>query len=458
MRVSKFVRLRILVFFGSSIVASHAFSAPNIIFAFSDQHRWHSMGHTAMFAMKTPSMDRIAAEGVSFDLCISNYPVCSPYRAMVMTGRWPNQTQVIDNQIPIGVDEYTIADAFKAKGYATGYIGKWHLGGTTAMPYGFDESIVWSDTNTHFDTSEFVTGTGETGKPEGYNATLMTDQAEDFVRRHALMPFMLMLSWNPPHTDYLDAPDDMKELYPPESLPYRDNYVAPEGTEEEQEQRLWSGDGDEQYRGYHAHVSAIDRELGRLMTLVEELGLRGNTIIVYTSDHGTLLGSHNADGKRQPYDESIRVPLLAWGGPIQPVGKRFGVPVGTIDLMPTLLGAAQIAVPESCEGRDLSRSIIYGVEPPNEPQLIMHIAKENASLGADHPAPLFRGVRTRDHTYVLFPDGKEWLFDDLLDPYQMTNIADQPENRVKKSELRRALGLLLNEAEDPYLRKRPARD
>jgi arylsulfatase A-like enzyme len=426
---------------------------PNIIFAFSDEHRWHAMGHTAMPNVQTPNMDRMALEGVAFDLCVSNYPVCSPYRAMLMTGRWPHQNGVIDNNIPLNPDAVTLGDLFRKAGYSTGYIGKWHLGGEDAKPYGFDYSTIWTNTNTHFDESDFHTGAGEPEQPEGYNATLMTDQANAFIRLSAGTPFFLMLSWNPPHSDYLDAPEDMNALYDGVDLPYRENVVDPTGDENARKRMLWSEGFDDQYRGYHAHVSAVDRELGRLMETVEELGLRENTIIVYSSDHGVQLGSHGVGSKRQPYDESILVPYLFWGGPITFPGRRIYSPVGTVDILPTLCGLAGIGIPKTAAGRDLAAVVAQGALIDDEPQLIMHISKENASHGQDHPAPLFRGLRAPTHTYVLYPDGREMLFDNVADLYQINNLADDREHRARKSELRRTLGLQLQAAYDRYVWK-----
>lgn len=146
--------------------------------------------------MKTPTMDRMAAEGFSFSQCVSNYPVCSPYRAIVMTGRWPWQSSrgKADNSIPLAPESATIGKAFQAAGYRTGYIGKWHLGGTRAEAFGFDTSLIWEHTTNHFDAAEYHPAGGEPVKPKGYNATRMTNQALDFIGENKSRPFFLMLS------------------------------------------------------------------------------------------------------------------------------------------------------------------------------------------------------------------------------------------------------------------------
>ncbi len=283
----------------SAAGASEPRRKPNVVFLFSDEHRWQAMSFAGMPQAKTPHMERMAAQGVSFDNCVSNYPVCSPYRAMLLTGRWPYQQGITDNALKLSSDEMTIGKAFKQAGYATGYIGKWHLGGTRAEPFGFDHSLIWSRTNSHWN-SAYHPKDGKPVKCTRYNATAMADQALEFIDGNKDRPFFLMVSWNPPHSNFTDAPQEDKDLYPPGSLPYPPNVKQPKGLNprraERRAKRRWAV-----YNGYHAHVTAIDRELGRVMAKLDALGLANNTILVYTSDHGSLLGSHGAGGKRQPY-------------------------------------------------------------------------------------------------------------------------------------------------------------
>ena len=216
-----------------------------------------------------------------------------------MTGRWPYQQGVIDNKIPLSPDEMTLGKAFQAAGYHTAYIGKWHLGGVRAEPFGFDRSLIWTGTNTHWDRGQFHPREGGPVQPKGYNATLMTDQALAYLDERAAgdaRPFFMMLSWNPPHSDFLDPPAEKRAMYPEGSLAWRDNVAAetrrkPTGT------KIWNKNGWPSFRGYHAHISAIDDELGRLMAKLDELGLADHTILVYSSDHGTMMGSHKLGRK-----------------------------------------------------------------------------------------------------------------------------------------------------------------
>ncbi len=423
---------------------------PNVVYAFSDEHRWQSMSFTDMPQVRTPNMQRLANQGAAFTHCISNYPVCSPHRAILTTGRWPFQQGVIDNNIPLGHGETTLGKAFKTAGYATGYIGKWHLGGTRAEPFGFDHSLIWTGTNNHW-RSFYHPPDGPRVEAKGYNAMLMTNQALEFIEKNNHRPFFLMLSWNPPHADFTDAPEKYKALYPREdSLPRRPNATVPRTRTQPGKSALgvpaWRA-----YQGYHAHVSAIDAELGRIMTKLDELNLSRNTILVYSSDHGSMLGSHGVGSKRQPYEESIRVPFLVrWPAAIPP-GTKPEALFGTIDIMPSLCGLAGILIPRTCVGQDFSPTMRGRKGPEPTSQFIMHISKKHASRGDKHPAPLFRGVTTGRYTYAVYPDRPWCLFDNREDPYQMHNLIDDPAKAGIRKQLCTILAEWLTKAEDPFV-------
>jgi arylsulfatase A-like enzyme len=420
---------------------------PNVVYVFSDEHRYQSMSIGEMRELHTPNMAALARQGTSFTQCISNYPVCSPYRGILQTGRWPYQTGVIDNNEPLNPDDDTIGKAFQAAGYHTGYIGKWHLGGVRAEPFGYDTSLIWTGVNTHYNKAKYHPTHGGPVQPEGYNAALMTDQALSFMDTHSAKPFFLMLSLNPPHADFLGAPSDKKELYPEGSLSFRPNYGgAKAGVDAPSIARknAWP-----HYQGYHAHISAIDDQLGRVMAKIDELGIADNTILIYTSDHGSMFGSHGLGSKRQPYEESIRVPFIArWPGEIQADKVRPDL-FGAIDKVPTLCGLAGVDAPSECGGRDFSPQVRGESGPIMDPQFIMHISKLNASGGNNHPAPLFRGLRTSSHTFACYPDRPWCLFDNANDPYQQRNLINDAAFIELRRTLRARLQNQMASAEDP---------
>lgn len=397
---------------------------PNLLYVFSDEHRAASMPGEPFNEAHSPNLERFARQGLRFQNCISNYPVCSPYRAMLLTGRWPHQTGIVDNALQLRSDEVSIGETFRRAGYRTGYIGKWHLSpgdeGGQFIPkgparQGFEDWRVWANTNQHFDRSfTFDPDSGRKIQPKGYNCTLMTDQALDFIDSQPTEPWMLMVSWNPPHPNFLDAPPDQKERYRPDALQFRPNV----GTIRPALRN--------QLQGYYGHISAVDAEFGRLLRKLDETRQAERTIVVYTSDHGDMMGSHGFGGKRLPWEESCRVPFLVrYPGVIAP-GKTAPGLLSTIDLYPTLCGIAGIAPPSHCMGRDLSAAMRGRPARFPESSFLMHIRKENASGGVNHPAPLFRGVRTDRHTYAVAEDGRWLLYDNREDPFQTRNLVDDP--------------------------------
>ena len=395
-----------------------------------------------------PNLERFAREGMTFRNCISSYPVCSPYRAMLLTGRWPYQTGIIDNALQLRPEELSIGGTFRRAGYRTGYIGKWHLSpGDESGQFipqgpvrqGFEDWAVWCKTNQHFDHSfTFDPDTGRRIQPKCYNCTLMTDQGVEFIKRRQDHPWMLMISWNPPHPNFLDAPPRQKQRYPAADLKFRPN----------------AGAVDEARRnacqGYYGHISAVDGEFGRLLQALCETGQADNTIVIYTSDHGDMMGSHGFGGKRLPWEESCRVPFLVrYPDVIAPDSSAAGL-FSTVDIYPTLCGIAGIPVPGHCIGKDLSSAMRGSPAVFPESSFLMHIAKSNATGGKNNPAPLFRGLRTDRHTYAIATDGQWLLYDNREDPYQMHNLITDKSRRKLTLDLDHLLTGWLKSAGDPF--------
>ena len=426
---------------------------PNLLYVFSDEHRACSMPGEPFNEALTPNLSRFAGESLAFRHCISNYPVCSPYRAMLLTGRWPYQTGIIDNALQLRAEEVSIGETFRRAGYRTGYIGKWHLspgdeGGQFIPPgparQGFEDWHVWAKTNQHFDTSfTFDPESGRKIQPKGYNCTLMTDQAIDFIGAQGGRPWMLAVSWNPPHPNYSDAPPDRKKLYEPEALQFRPNVKSRHGQGPTPALR-------ETLQGYYGHISAVDAEFGRLLRKLRETGQAENTIVVYTSDHGDMMGSHGYGGKRLPWEESCRVPFLVRYPGVTPAGRAADGLFSTIDIYPSLCGLAGLKVPSHCAGRDLSSAMRSETTRWPESSFLMHIRKNNASGGVNNPAPLFRGVRTDRHTYAVADDGLWCLYDNREDPYQLHNLIADPSRAKLAGELDGLVLDWLKAAQDPF--------
>ena len=422
---------------------------PNIIFAFSDEHRWQSMSFTELPELKTPMMARLAQEGASFVNCISNNPICVPARTMIMTGKWPYATRALENNGAVldAANQPRLGKVFSAAGYKTFYVGKWHIGMRPEIA-GFSQTQVWENTDHHWNS--FYNENGKRTFYKGYNATGMTEQALKFMETcaQARQPFFVMVGWNPPHAVFTDPPDDMKALYPLGSLPHRPNFSVKDKHKEDEAAA---------YQGYHAHISAIDRELGRLLQRLDALKLAQNTIVIYTSDHGSMFGSQGKGSKRHPEEESIRIPFLArWPGKI-PAGTRPQQLLGHIDFFPTLCGLAGLPVPASCHGANLAPAVCGEPVPGPDSQFIMHISnKKDADKVADDSKalvfrPYFRGVRTKQYTYAIGVHGPWLLYDNQKDPYQQKNLIGTPAAAQAQADCQKLLDEWLAKAEYAHM-------
>ena len=443
--------------FGATALNNRVFAAapntgrrPNIVFMFSDEHRYQSMSFTEMPEVITPNMKRIADEGASFRHCISNNPLCTPYRTMLMTGMWSYATLGLENngRVPPDVNPPTLGKVFSAAGYATCYTGKWHIGLEQADT-GFAWNYGWNNTDEHWKSETAALHKKKGMKPyKGYNARGMTDQAFEFLDANAKndKPFFLMLAWNPPHAVFTDPPKEKRALYGENALPWRKNA-------NEASKSRWT----DNYYGYHSHISAIDDEVGRVLKKLDDLGIADNTIVIYTSDHGSMMNSHGKGNKRHAYEKSIRVPFLVnWPGKVK-AGTTRNRLIGTIDMFPTLCGLAGIPVPKKCPGDDHTPNILGKNGPDRESQFIMHIsnkkefAKKKKDPNHKEHAPYFRGVRTKTHTYTVGVDGEWQLFDNVKDPFQQQNQIDNPAFKQVKETCRAQLDRWLNEAEYAYM-------
>ena len=433
-------------------------SPPNIVFVFPDQQRNASWPGGGDPQVKTPNLDRMAHEGAAFNHCLSTYPLCSPYRASLLTGRYPQATTITynvgQNRGGLPTAEVTIADLLKKAGYATGYVGKWHLypGGTEgklvpAGPHrhGFDYWRVCHNYRQRYDTRCFDDNGKEFVLPD-YAPKCQMDMTLEFIEKNARRPFCVFLSWHPPHAPYNEAPQRFVDMYRAESVKLRPNVPA---------------QGDlrrirEAYVGYFSHVSAMDEEMGRLMKKLAGLGIADNTIVCYSSDHGDMLGSFDLWAKQKPWEESINVPfIIRWPAGI-PAGRRLDHLFSTPDITPTLLGLAGIPLLPRMQGVDLSaalrgkemagpesafimaRGAAVAEDAQAEGQPARRAAKKAAKKAVKNPGE-WRGVRTARFTYARHHTGRTrapWvLYDNEKDPYQLRNLVDDPAARQTQKEM-----------------------
>ena len=414
---------------------------PNLIFVFSDQHRYCDMGCAGNPDVISPHMDRLAREGMQFTNAITNVPLCVPARGTLMTGKHPLSHKAVSNDLPLPLSEAGIAQVFKGAGYETGYIGKWHLGGmprdkfiTPEMRFGFD---YWAGWNCHHNylNAKYHDSDGNEIAIEGYEPDFQTDLAIDYCRAHADHPFCLYLSWGPPHNPYHLVPDSYKAMYDPGAIRLRRN------AENANRQEL---------ADYYAQVTALDANLGRLMEALDTLGIAEDTILVYTSDHGDMLGSQGQVRKERPWEESIHIPfLIRWPGKI-PAGVSRDTLLSLVDFAPTLLSLCALPIPEGVEGVELSQAVLG--HKINEPTSVLLEIPLPGGEGFNADVREWRGVRTKRNTYARFQDGTGWvLYDNLRDPYQVCNLIDEPDYKELRAELEAELQGWLGRIGDKFL-------
>jgi len=436
---------------------------PNIVFLLADQLRAASLPLYGETQIETPHIDRLAAEGVTLTHAVSTCPVCTPYRSMLLTGRHPQTTGHLINFVRTRHDEIGIADAFGRAGYRTAWIGKWHhhtgsfpqVEGQDYVPEGRDRLGFehWRGYNFHcryFDGWVNVDG-WRNERWTGYETDALNRYAFEFLDDADDRPFCCFLSPHQPHFTGVSefAP---KKYYDrlPEKLALPANVPDPPP---EDPARPWSSTRT-MYRHYLAMTLALDDMLGELMDYLDRTRLADNTLLVFTSDHGTMAGAHGlgAWNKKMPYEESVHVPWVMRLPGALDGGVRRDALTGPADIFPSLCGLCGVPVPRTVEGRDLSAAWLGRSGACEHDALLMMNFNREYDYHVDGDE--WRAVRTAQHTFTRWLDGKVELFDNAADPLQMHNLADDPAAAGVRRRLEARLGELMADLSDELL---PAR-
>ena len=425
---------------------------PNIVYVFADQWRAQDTGYASNRQVRTPHLDTLAAQSVNFTHAVAGIPVCCPARACLLTGQHALTHGVFVNDVHLADDAVSMAKLYKAAGYDTAYVGKWHVDGRGRSNYippesrqGFDYWKALECTHDYNDSKYYAGDSDQQLTWEGYDAIEQTKDVQAYLRsrRHddgAGNPFLLVLSWGPPHAPYETAPEAYRKLYPPDDIELRPN-VPPQ----------MAADSREWIAGYYAHCTALDDCLGALLQTIEEEGLADNTIFVFTSDHGDMLGSQGQVKKQRPWEESIRVPfLLRWPQRFGLQGRETDALLDTPDILPTLLSLCDMPIPDTVEGKDFSAAIEGGPDPSGGAALVYCPHPFGQFLRPDGGRE-YRGLRTRTHTYARDLNGPWLLYDNEADPFQMTNLVDRPELKSLQAELDSQLQDKLDDRGDEFL-------
>jgi arylsulfatase A-like enzyme len=420
---------------------------PNLVFVFADQWRVQATGYAGNKDVKAPNLDKLAKESINFINAVSGCPVCSPYRASLLTGQYWLTHGIFYNDKPLNPDATTIGKVYHREGYDTAYIGKWHVDGhgrTSFIPeerrQGFEFWRVCECTH-DYNHSLYYGDTPEKHYWPGYDAIAQTREAQQYIRQHAKSPFVLFMSWGPPHAPYQTAPAKYRELFPdPAKITLRPN--VPDSLR---------GQAQKELAGYYAHIAALDDCLGDVLNTLKECGIEKNTIFVFTADHGDMLRSQGQTKKQKPWEESVRIPfLLRYPTVHGNAGRVVDMPINTPDIMPTLLGLSGITIPKTVEGKDFS-GVVRGTQPPDNDAALIMCPVPFHQWGYRQGGWEYRGVRTRRYTYVRDLKGPWLLYDNQSDPCQLKNLCGNPQYAQIQQELEKELSRKLKETNDKFL-------
>jgi len=421
---------------------------PNLLFIWTDEQRADTMAVYGNKKICVPNFNKLAAESIVFKNAYVTQPVCTPNRAAVMTGLWPHNSGLVTNNIPLLKEIRCLNELIDDSDYRTAYMGKWHLGDEIFAQHGFEEWVSMEDGYSSYYAKgrdraarssyhHYLLGLGH--KPakkggkfsRGYAAALPLEQCKpkflersacDFLRRHRNEPFMLYINFLEPHMPFTGPLDDM---YDPDEIDLPPNFNDPLEENEPAKYRKKVRDCARKYgttekdfrelvARYWGLNSQVDLSVGAILDRLQQLGLADDTIVVYTSDHGDMMGSHHLVEKGLMYEESARIP---WLMRVPAMGLRQRViaqPVSQIDLAPTLL---------ELMGRPEAAADLPG-------QSLVPLVK-GGKVAEDHvfiewnTTPRVRTVVSPDRWKLcLSKEDKCQLFNLSDDPYETTNLYD----------------------------------
>ena len=429
----------------------------NLLFVFADQWRGGAIGYAKEDPVKTPNMDKFCEESTYCDHTFSTFPVCSPHRASLMTGKYPLSAGFFTNckrglSLRLKDEEICIGQVLKKSGYDTAYIGKWHLDEPEqnyhefpksgardwdaytppgVRRHGFDYWYSYGTYDMHL-SPHYWHDSDEMIKVNKWSPEHETDKAIEYLSkiRDKSKPFAMYISWNPPHSVYSEVPDEYLKLY--EDVELKENvslenihhHTGENAAMSEEELRLTT-------KQYYAAISGLDKQFGRLMGFLKENNLYEDTLVILSADHGDMMGSHGLMGKHVWYEESIKIPFVVHVPGNK--NKRCSTCIGSQDMMPTVLGLLGCSIPDTVEGEDCSK-FITGVEDRNRVSFIMacpgraDFVEKFKKAGKDPAEFGWRGVRTQEYTYVMelgydvISNPKRYLYDIKNDPQQKTTL------------------------------------
>ena len=425
---------------------------PNVLLLYTDQQRWDALGCSGNPRIHTPNLDALAQTGAVFTNAFCNNPVCMPSRQSMLSGRYPSTLGCACNGVEMPEDMPTLHTILKPYGYHTANIGKLHFRNHSVRDhrephpgYGFDTLTVSDEPGCYDDA--YIKWVAEQdpaqvplcrvsappayqgpqvkapprtapyafqGREDLTHSAFVAEETARYIRGHKGETFCAIAGFFAPHAP-LNPPQRFIDIYDPAELPLPAQW---EGEADLGMKR--PGYDDDLWRRIKAHYYAltthVDDQIGRILDALDQTGAHGNTIVVFTSDHGDHLGDHGVTGKGPPcWDSCCHVPLIvSWPARIQ-AGMRRGQIIEAVDLLPTILDLCGVQTPPFAQGRSF------------RPLLTSGEYEERSSAFIEYKVPFgasWKAVRGRDYMYAADNSGRELLYDLHSDPNQLHTVAD----------------------------------
>jgi arylsulfatase A-like enzyme len=420
---------------------------PNLVYIFTDDQRWDALGvvqreqgEKGRFPwLRTPNLDRLAAEGVRFRNAFVVNSLCAPSRASLVTGQYGHVNGVVNNHTPHPSGNISLPALLRPAGYVSAYVGKWHHGNQSGKRSGFDYSASFVGQGKYFDCPVEVNGVAT--PTQGFVDDVTTNYAADFMRENKHRPFLLILGYKTCHGPFTPPPRHEKTYEGDEARrtpnlglrpPYRSADTAPAGAKAKAAANSPDSPTVPTNLGMFRGITAIDDNVGRLLDLIDELTLTEDTVVCFSSDNGYYLGEHSLGDKRSAYEESLRVPMLVRYPRLIPKGRTDDRMVLNVDPAPTFLELAGVPVPAAMQGRSW-KPLLEGKTDVTwrDGFFYCYFFERNFAT------PTTTAVRTETAKLIKYPGHDEWteVFDLKTDPYETKNLATDP----NYAELRKSL-------------------
>ncbi|MCF3650338.1 sulfatase family protein [Synoicihabitans lomoniglobus] len=431
----------------------------NVVFILSDDHRWDAMSFMNHPLAETPQMDRLAAEGAHLRNALVTTSLCSPSRASILTGLYTFRHRVIDNQRPVPEGTVYFPQYLQKAGYATAFIGKWHMGSSGDRPQpGFDRWVSFRGQGQYLPTGNTLNVDGADVPQQGYITDELTDYAVDWLKQQhaAEKPFFLYLSHKAVHANFTPAErhagqfaDRAWQRAPSEAVTAEMTRHQPRWLRDQR--NSWHGvdfpyhselDIDAYYRAYAETLSAVDDSIGRVMAQLETMGVADDTLVVYMGDNGFMFGEHGLIDKRVAYEASIRVPMLMRCPALFAGGQVIDEVVANIDIAPTVMEMMGLQAPAHFDG--LSVAPLLRGEHPQWRDYFLYVYYWERNFPQSPTVFALRGDRYKYITYYGLWDQDE-LYDLQDDPDEMHNLIQHPDQQTRVATMADTMFAMMDE-------------